>query len=176
MLNVINPASGKKIQSLKTDSSDDIKKKYQNARNALLKWRAVPSSEKKRIVLRFGELVDKNSERLAQLLTDEMGKPIEQSRGEIESVSKRLEFFTKGLNAIGWPVKMPESTFYLWARIPLKYGALTSLEFCELMLREAGVACSPGTGFGDYGEGYVRFALVGAPFPLCPRRRRNCIL
>ena len=80
MLNVINPASGKKIQSLKTDSSDDIQKKYQNARNALLKWRAVPSSEKKRMVLRFGELVDKNSERLAQLLTDEMGKPIEQSR------------------------------------------------------------------------------------------------
>jgi len=73
---------------------------------------------------------------------------------------KRLEFFTKGLREIGWDVAMPKSTFYIWAKIPLRYAALTSLEFCELMLREAGVAVSPGTGFGDFGEGYVRFALV----------------
>jgi aspartate/methionine/tyrosine aminotransferase len=78
----------------------------------------------------------------------------------VKTYEKRLQYFTKGLNAIGWPVTMPKSTFYLWARIPLKYSALSSLEFTELMLREAGVAVIPGTGFGDYGEGYIRFAMV----------------
>ena len=73
---------------------------------------------------------------------------------------KRLEYFTRGLNEVGWPVTMPKSTFYMWCKIPMKYSALSSLEFCELLLREAGVAVSPGTGFGDYGEGYIRFALV----------------
>ena len=72
----------------------------------------------------------------------------------------RLEIFVKGLNEIGWPSEMPKSTFYLWCRIPLRYRSLTSLEFCELMLREAGVAVAPGTGFGEFGEGYIRFALV----------------
>jgi aspartate/methionine/tyrosine aminotransferase len=73
---------------------------------------------------------------------------------------KRMKFFVDGLNRIGWKVKMPKATFYVWAKIPLKYSAFSSLKFAELMLREAGVAVAPGTGFGEYGEGYVRFALV----------------
>ena len=48
----------------------------------------------------------------------------------------------------------------MWARIPDKYSALTSMEFASLMIRESGVVLAPGTGYGEYGEGYVRFALV----------------
>ena len=55
---------------------------------------------------------------------------------------------------------MPKGTFYVWARIPLKFSALTSLEFATLLVQEAGVVVAPGSGFGEYGEGYVRFALV----------------
>ena len=55
---------------------------------------------------------------------------------------------------------MPRGTFYVWAKIPLKFSALTSLEFATLLVQEAGVVVSPGSGFGEYGEGYVRFALV----------------
>ncbi len=73
---------------------------------------------------------------------------------------KRIDFFVDGLNKIGWYVKKPKATFYVWAHIPQKYSALNSMEFCELLLRETGVAVAPGTGFGEYGEGYVRFALV----------------
>ncbi len=73
---------------------------------------------------------------------------------------ERMGRLVKGLNKIGWTTKMPKATFYVWTRIPAKYAALTSMEFTELMLRETGVAVSPGTGFGEYGEGYVRFALV----------------
>jgi alanine-synthesizing transaminase len=49
---------------------------------------------------------------------------------------------------------------FVWAEIPEPYRALGSLEFSKLLLREAQVAASPGLGFGEYGEGYVRFALV----------------
>jgi aspartate/methionine/tyrosine aminotransferase len=49
---------------------------------------------------------------------------------------------------------------YLWAAIPDKFKQMKSIEFCEFLLRETGVAVSPGIGFGQYGEGYVRMALV----------------
>ncbi len=78
----------------------------------------------------------------------------------VATYKKRVDAMVDGLNAIGWPVEKPKATFYVWARIPHKYSALTSMEFAELLLDEAGVVVSPGTGFGEYGEGFVRLALV----------------
>ncbi len=78
----------------------------------------------------------------------------------VETYKKRRDVLVKGLHDIGWKVPVPQATFYIWAHIPLKYSALTSMEFTELLVKEAGVAVAPGTGFGEYGEGYVRFALV----------------
>ncbi|UCB57359.1 MAG: LL-diaminopimelate aminotransferase [Candidatus Omnitrophota bacterium] len=78
----------------------------------------------------------------------------------VEIYRKRRDVFVDGLNKIGWPTKKPKATFYVWTRIPLKYDALTSMEFAELLVNEAGVVVAPGIGFGEYGEGYVRFALV----------------
>ena len=77
-----------------------------------------------------------------------------------DAYKERIDFFVDGLNQIGWEVKKPKATFYIWARIPLKFSALTSMELTELMIREIGVAVAPGTGFGEYGEGYIRFAMV----------------
>ena len=73
---------------------------------------------------------------------------------------RRRNTFLQGLKQIGWDVPMPKATFYVWAKIPLKFSALTSLEFATLLVQEAGVVVSPGSGFGEYGEGFVRFALV----------------
>ncbi|MBL7155808.1 MAG: LL-diaminopimelate aminotransferase [Candidatus Omnitrophica bacterium] len=73
---------------------------------------------------------------------------------------KRRDVLVNGLRKIGWDVPLPNATFYVWARIPDKYSALTSMEFVSLIIRETGVVVAPGTGFGEYGEGYVRFALV----------------
>lgn len=78
----------------------------------------------------------------------------------MEVYERRRDVLVKGLHDIGWEVPIPKATFYIWARIPLKYSALTSMEFVSLLIEEAGVALAPGTGFGEYGEGYVRFALV----------------
>ena len=77
-----------------------------------------------------------------------------------ENYYDRILTLVEGLNRAGWRINMPKSTFYVWAKIPLKYSALTSLEFTKLLIEETGVVCSPGSGFGDHGEGYVRFALV----------------
>lgn len=78
----------------------------------------------------------------------------------VEIYRKRMDFLVDGLNRIGWKTKAPDATFYLWAKIPMKYDEHTSMAFTELLLRETGVAVAPGTGFGEYGEDYVRFALV----------------
>ena len=78
----------------------------------------------------------------------------------VATYERRMDFFVKGLNDIGWKIEKPKATFYIWAHIPLKYSALNSMEFTNLLLEEAGVAVAPGTGFGEYGEGFIRFALI----------------
>lgn len=78
----------------------------------------------------------------------------------VETYRRRRDILVDGLNSIGWQVEKPKATLYIWAHIPPKFSALTSMEFASLMVEEAGVVVAPGTGFGEYGEGYVRFALV----------------
>ncbi|MDP3919398.1 MAG: aminotransferase class I/II-fold pyridoxal phosphate-dependent enzyme [Candidatus Omnitrophota bacterium] len=78
----------------------------------------------------------------------------------VKLYKERVDLLVDGLNGIGWETKRPKATFYVWTRIPARFSALTSMEFTELLLRETGIAVAPGTGFGEYGEGYVRFALV----------------
>jgi len=73
---------------------------------------------------------------------------------------RRRDVLVKGLCEAGWKVDMPKASMYIWARIPERYRHLGSLEFSRLMLDQAKVAVSPGIGFGDYGDEYVRFALI----------------
>lgn len=72
----------------------------------------------------------------------------------------RRDCLVKGLFEIGWFVETPKATMYLWAEIPDFYKNLGSLEFSKQLLLEAKVAVSPGVGFGEYGDSYVRFALI----------------
>ncbi len=60
----------------------------------------------------------------------------------------------------GWDIPPPDASMFAWAPLPEKFAALGSLEFSKRLMRDAGVAVSPGVGFGEYGEGYVRLALV----------------
>jgi alanine-synthesizing transaminase len=81
--------------------------------------------------------------------------------GQINEVyRKRRDALVDGLNKIGWTVPKPKGTMFVWAPIPAPYRAMGSLEFAKMLIQEAKVAVSPGIGFGEYGEGYVRFALV----------------
>jgi alanine-synthesizing transaminase len=72
----------------------------------------------------------------------------------------RRDALVEGLCRLGWKIEKPKATMFVWAKIPEKYVKLGSLEFSLKMLKEANVAVSPGVGFGEVGEGYVRFALV----------------
>ncbi|CAG2146989.1 Glutamate-pyruvate aminotransferase AlaC [Cupriavidus yeoncheonensis] len=72
----------------------------------------------------------------------------------------RRDVLAKGLIESGWPVDVPKASMYIWARIPEPYRALGSLEFSKQLLAKAKVSVSPGIGFGDYGDEYVRFALI----------------
>ncbi len=72
---------------------------------------------------------------------------------------KRRDVLVEGLNRIGWPVEKPKASMFVWAKIP-EWVGMNSLDFSLFLLKEAKVAVSPGIGFGEYGEGYVRFALV----------------
>jgi alanine-synthesizing transaminase len=73
---------------------------------------------------------------------------------------KRRDVLCHGLASAGWPVDKPRATMFVWARIPEPYRALGSLEFAKKLLAEAKVAVSPGIGFGEYGDEYVRFSLI----------------
>ncbi len=73
---------------------------------------------------------------------------------------KRRDVLAKGLKESGWPIDVPKASMYIWARIPEPYRALGSLEFATQLLAKAKVSVSPGIGFGDYGDEYVRFALI----------------
>lgn len=73
---------------------------------------------------------------------------------------ERRDALVHGLNRIGWPVESPKATMFLWARIPEPYQSMGSVEFAKHVLKEAKVAVSPGIGFGEGGDQYVRFALV----------------
>jgi len=78
----------------------------------------------------------------------------------VSRYERRRNALVEGLNRIGWSVDYPRATMFLWARIPRKFVGMGSLEFSKLLLREARVAVSPGIGFGEGGDEYVRFALV----------------
>lgn len=73
---------------------------------------------------------------------------------------KRRDTLVRGLNRIGWEVSSPKGTMFVWAKIPDKFSHLDSVDFSKMLIHEAQVAVSPGLGFGEYGEGFVRFALV----------------
>jgi alanine-synthesizing transaminase len=72
----------------------------------------------------------------------------------------RRDVLVEGLNKTGWSIEKPKATMFVWAEIPEPFQKRGSLEFAKHLITEAKVAVSPGIGFGDYGDGYVRFALV----------------
>ncbi len=80
---------------------------------------------------------------------------------EVRQIYKeRRDVLVKGLCDAGWDVPLPSASMFAWAPIPPKFAHLGSLEFSKLLLEEAEVAVAPGIGFGEYGDAYVRIALV----------------
>lgn len=75
----------------------------------------------------------------------------------LELYKRRRDILCDGLNALGWHVRKPDATLYVWTRVPAGH---TAMSFAKLLLEEAGVLVIPGVGYGEYGEGYVRMSLT----------------
>jgi len=77
-----------------------------------------------------------------------------------DTYKMRRDALISGLQRVGWEIESPKATMFVWGRIPDKYIEMGSVEFAKMLINEAGVAVSPGLGFGEYGDEYVRFALI----------------
>ncbi len=77
-----------------------------------------------------------------------------------ETYNERRDTLINGLARVGWEIPSPKGTMFVWAKIPEQYIKMGSVEFSKMMIRKAKVAVSPGIGFGEYGDEYVRFALI----------------
>jgi LL-diaminopimelate aminotransferase len=75
----------------------------------------------------------------------------------IKIYESRRNLMVRGLRELGWELEQPKASFYLWIRVP---GKQTSSQFAALLLEKAGIVATPGNGFGDAGEGYIRMALT----------------
>ncbi|MCE5200604.1 MAG: LL-diaminopimelate aminotransferase [Armatimonadota bacterium] len=79
------------------------------------------------------------------------------NQSTLDLYTRRRDILVDGLNEIGWKVKKPVASLYVWAKVP---EGFTSAEFSKLLLTDAGVLVIPGNGYGEYGEGYVRMSLT----------------
>jgi alanine-synthesizing transaminase len=89
-----------------------------------------------------------------------LDSPEENLRKLAAVYEERRNIMVDGMNKMGWPIEKPRAAMYLWAKIPERYKKMKAIDFAIKLLKEAEVAVSPGTGFGNLGEGYVRMALV----------------
>ncbi|WP_457601223.1 aminotransferase class I/II-fold pyridoxal phosphate-dependent enzyme [Hydrogenivirga sp.] len=88
-----------------------------------------------------------------------LDSPYEIVEQNARMYERRRDVLIEGLRSAGWEVEKPKGSMFVWAKIP-EWVGMNSLDFSMFLLREAKVAVSPGVGFGEYGEGFVRFALV----------------
>jgi len=77
-----------------------------------------------------------------------------------QAYQERRDTLISGLNRIGWDIPSPKGTMFVWGKIPEQYRKIGSVEFSKFLINKAQVAAAPGLGFGEYGDDYVRFALI----------------
>ena len=77
-----------------------------------------------------------------------------------ETYKRRRDVMVENFGRAGWTVPSPRASMFAWAPIPEPFKSLGSVEFSTLLVEKASIAVSPGIGFGEYGEGHVRIALV----------------
>ena len=85
----------------------------------------------------------------------------EQVKQQALEYQKRRDVLVEGLRRIGWEVESPKASMFVWAQYPAEWRErMGSIDFAMKLIEEAEVAVSPGRGFGEAGEGYLRLALV----------------
>lgn len=152
MLQIINPYTRELLQSVKTDTSESIKMKINQARLAFEHWRQAPLIRRMEVIGRFRVLLQDQSEELAQILSQEMGKPLSQARNEIKGTQTRIDFFLQNIEgamkgetlmaggtseekSVGnlwelWPIFLPGIIPILWAPTYLSLPFSLAIQLC----------------------------------------------
>ena len=99
-----------------------------------------------------------------------INRPRAETRRAARIFETRRNVLVEALNKAGWPTSLPQASMYVWTRLPA--GLTDSFNFTVNLARETGVCLAPGRGFGERGEGFVRFALVREPDVLCQTVQR----
>lgn len=89
-----------------------------------------------------------------------LDSPPEVTKQIAEVYKKRRDVLVEGLNDIGWNIKPPKASMFVWAPIPEKFKTMGSIEFSKMLIDKAEVVTSPGAAFGQHGEGYLRISMV----------------
>ncbi|MDR2191728.1 MAG: aminotransferase class I/II-fold pyridoxal phosphate-dependent enzyme, partial [Endomicrobium sp.] len=128
-------------------------------------WRIGWVAGNKDIVAGIAKVKDNYDSGVFQAVQEAAITALTSSQSCVEEARKiykeRRDVLVSGLQKLGWDVKLPKASFYVWAKVPNSY---TSAQAASKLLDEAAIVCTPGNGMGKSGEGYVRFALtVGVP-------------
>ncbi|MDR3113079.1 MAG: LL-diaminopimelate aminotransferase [Endomicrobium sp.] len=128
-------------------------------------WRIGWAAGNKDIIAGIAKVKDNYDSGVFQAVQEAAITALTSSQSCVEEARKiykdRRDALVSGLQKLGWDVKSPKATFYVWAKVPKNY---TSAQTVSKLLDEADIVCTPGNGMGASGEGYVRFALtVGVP-------------
>ena len=94
-MQIINPATEQVISEIKEDTKDLLASKFELLRNAQASWQIIPLAQRIAIIKKFSELLEKNIEHLAATLTSEVGKPLQQSRNEVNGARARIKWLTE---------------------------------------------------------------------------------
>jgi alanine-synthesizing transaminase len=79
---------------------------------------------------------------------------------QVEKYQLRRDILCEGLEKMGWEINRPRAGMFVWAKLPVPFDAMGSMQFALRLMEEGNVAVAPGIGFGKEGEGYLRLALV----------------
>lgn len=112
MLTIINPATDQVVSEIETDGRDSIAMKFARARRAVRRWAEAPYAEREAAVTRFRDLLVERADKLADILTAEMGKPITQARAELAATPPRIDYFLRHVPSLLRPDpvhQVPES-------------------------------------------------------------------
>jgi len=124
-------------------------------------WRIGFVVGNKEVVFNLGKLKTNIDSGVFQAIQCAAIEALASDQGSVEEIKRifqeRRDMVVDGLKSIGIHVEKPKATFYIWAKVPKGYS---SADFCEKLIEEQGIVVTPGSGFGDEGEGYFRISIT----------------
>lgn len=153
----------KPVSFLEVDGASDVGIEFHSLSKTynMTGWRIGFAAGSSAVIHGLGKIKSNLDSGIFQAIQEAGIEALQGDQSEVERMralyQERRDAFVAGLREAGLPCPLPRASFYVWVHIP---NGHTSTSFCELLLKKAGIAATPGSGFGKAGEGYVRFALT----------------